>query len=823
MSSFSRADVDLGTRVRQQEVVTELGRQALREDDLDGLLDDAAAAVAATLDTEFCGVIESLPGGEEGVLRVGVGWPQELVGSTRVPLDPDSQAGRAFESGDPVVVEDRHAETQFSRPERFADRDVVSGISVAVGSADEPWGVLETHATERQEFTGQDADFLEGVAEVLAAAIENERRRRRLRAERTFDERIAETSPVGLAVLDGTGEIHFANERAEEILGRARSELTGTSFDAPELDLVDSDGDPLAPGQRTYECVLEAEEPVYDLERGVRRTDGERVWLSVNGAPLPGDDPGEVVVAFEDVTEHHRIETELETVFGRVTDAFYALDEEFRFTLVNERAEQLLQRSEEELLGERLWEVFPEAAERDEVRESFHDAMETQRPQSYELFFEPLDFRVEATVYPSESGVSVYFRDVTERERNERRLEESERRYRTLVENFPNGAVGLYDEDLEYRAVGGELLDARDVEPADRVGHSVHEVYPDDLLEEIEPYFHTALDGEENAFEVEYNDRYVHAYTLPVRDPDGEVTAGMLVVQDVTERWERERELKRYETIVEAVDDGVYVVDEDSNFTMVNETYAEMLGYSPEELIGESATKVVDEAVIEHINELQAASDEDGDDRPKIEAELRTADGGSVPVEATFASLPDDDPGWYRVGVVRDVTERKERDRALEKSERRYRTLAEHFPNGAVSVYDHDLRCTLVEGAVLGEKLPVADRLERRRMPDLFPDEAAADLEPLFRATVEDGETGNTTTAFGGHNWKVWATPLRDADGEIFAGLSFAQDITDQVEREQRLQDLVERLEESNERLEQFAYAASHDLQEPLRMVSSYL
>jgi len=69
----------------------------------------------------------------------------------------------------------------------------------------------------------------------------------------------------------------------------------------------------------------------------------------------------------------------------------------------------------------------------------------------------------------------------------------------------------------------------------------------------------------------------------------------------------------------------------------------------------------------------------------------------------------------------------------------------------------------------------------------------------------------------------VWATPLRDADGDVFAGLSFAQDVTDQVEREQRLEELVEKLEASNERLEQFAYAASHDLQEPLRMVSSYL
>jgi len=123
-----------------------------------------------------------------------------------------------------------------------------------------------------------------------------------------------------------------------------------------------------------------------------------------------GTTPGtcsERSLRFEDITEQRELETRLAEILGRVTDAFYALDDDFRFTHVNDQAEELLQASAD-FFGEKLWEQYPEAADIEEVWDAFHTAMETQVPQSYELYYEPLEFRVEATVYPSESGVSVY-------------------------------------------------------------------------------------------------------------------------------------------------------------------------------------------------------------------------------------------------------------------------------------------------------------------------------------------------------------------------------------------------------------------------------
>ncbi|WP_415382462.1 PAS domain S-box protein [Halosimplex sp. TS25] len=544
--------------------------------------------------------------------------------------------------------------------------------------------------------------------------------------------------------------------------------------------------------------------------------------------------------------------------------------------------------------------------------------------------------------------------DITERKEQQREIERSERRYRTLVENFPDGSVGLFNEDLEYTVVGGQLLDALDLSPEDRTGRSIDEIHSGELLEDIEPHFRAALEGKRASFEVEFRGRHLYANTLPVRDADDEVFAGMLVVQDVTERREAQRELReseaKFRMLAENLEEVVWMATEDAQeFVYLNPAFEEVWGIDREELYDEplSFLDTVHPDDRDRVREeFTALPERDFDE----EFRIRRSDGEVRWVRAKGASVRDADSGMERVvGIGEDVTEQVERERRLEESERRYRTLAENFPNGAVAVYDDDLRFTLVQGAELGDVLPNRDELEGRAVTDVFPPDIVEDLEPLLGAAVEDGESGSDTFEFGGRHWRTRATPLRDADGEIFAGLSFSQDITDQVEREaeleraldllerteriadvggweidpgteevfwtdhlfdllevdadeepplddaldvyheddrpvveravaealdsgdrfdvegrfetpggemrwlrvqgvserddgvvtslrgaaqdvterkrreQRLEDLIDRLEESNERLEQFAYAASHDLQEPLRMVSSYL
>src|SRR5690606_37241274 len=99
-----RTEEVLRIRARQQHAVAELGKLALREPDLQRVFDHATTTVAATLEIEFCKILEILPGGSELLMRAGVGWKAGLVGSLRIPGGVDSQAGYALLSERPVVV-----------------------------------------------------------------------------------------------------------------------------------------------------------------------------------------------------------------------------------------------------------------------------------------------------------------------------------------------------------------------------------------------------------------------------------------------------------------------------------------------------------------------------------------------------------------------------------------------------------------------------------------------------------------------------------------------------------------------------------------------
>ncbi|WP_370515933.1 PAS domain S-box protein [Halapricum sp. CBA1109] len=133
-------------------------------------------------------------------------------------------------------------------------------------------------------------------------------------------------------------------------------------------------------------------------------------------------------------------------------------------------------------------------------------------------------------------------------------------------------------------------------------------------------------------------------------------------------RKERERELRRYETIIQAVGDPVYALDDDGYFTFVNDAVTELAGYDPEDLRGEHATTVVSAADFERSAEYieQLRSDESVS-YVTFEVDIHTADGDTVPTENHIALLEDEDGHRGTAGVIRDISERKRREKRLQK------------------------------------------------------------------------------------------------------------------------------------------------------------
>ncbi|MBL8056687.1 MAG: PAS domain-containing protein [Anaerolineales bacterium] len=123
----------------------------------------------------------------------------------------------------------------------------------------------------------------------------------------------------------------------------------------------------------------------------------------------------------------------------------------------------------------------------------------------------------------------------------------------------------------------------------------------------------------------------------------------------------------------------------------------------------------------------------------------------------------------------------------LQESEERYRTLAHNFPNGAVLLFDADLRYTLADGAGLAEVGLSPEALEGRTIQEVFPPEVCALLEPPFRAALA-GEASAFEVPFADRLYLVHTVPVRDAAGAVTAGLVTTQDITarQQAEAERR-------------------------------------
>ncbi|MBM3561990.1 MAG: GAF domain-containing protein [Alphaproteobacteria bacterium] len=171
----------LPQRIRQQEILAELGVSALQGASLDQLLNDTVQLTAQGLNAEFCKVLELLPAENRFLVRAGVGWSSGVVGVAKISADLDSPAGFALRCGTPVISNHLEAETRFKTPEILRQHGVRRAMNVILQGDGKAFGVLEVDSRSPTEFVEQDIAFLQGAANILGMAIEREREERKLR------------------------------------------------------------------------------------------------------------------------------------------------------------------------------------------------------------------------------------------------------------------------------------------------------------------------------------------------------------------------------------------------------------------------------------------------------------------------------------------------------------------------------------------------------------------------------------------------------------------------------------------------------------------
>jgi signal transduction histidine kinase/CheY-like chemotaxis protein len=176
----NRIENELEMRVRQQDAIAHLGHKALLSVNPIDFMNEVVNKVADTLSNEYCNVLELLPDDKNMLLLAGVGWEKDLLGQTRIQTGLDTQEGYTLNSSKPVVVDDLKTETRFSDTHLLHKHNIVSGMSIIIQGQDGPWGVLETHSSERKIFSKNDINFLHSAANLLASVIANKKAKEQL-------------------------------------------------------------------------------------------------------------------------------------------------------------------------------------------------------------------------------------------------------------------------------------------------------------------------------------------------------------------------------------------------------------------------------------------------------------------------------------------------------------------------------------------------------------------------------------------------------------------------------------------------------------------
>jgi PAS domain S-box-containing protein len=198
----------------------------------------------------------------------------------------------------------------------------------------------------------------------------------------------------------------------KEVLGRTPRLLQGPKTDRSQLDKI-----------RT---ALSQQKPV-QVELLNYRKDGSEFWVELNLVPILNK-CGQCthwVALQRDITERKQAEAvllaskqEISKILESISDGFFTVDQQWRFTYFNQKAEQILQRDRSEILGQNLWDAFPEMVGSIFDYE-YHNAIAQQVTVRFEEFFSPLEKWFEVHAYPSSEGLSVVFKDITKRKQIE--------------------------------------------------------------------------------------------------------------------------------------------------------------------------------------------------------------------------------------------------------------------------------------------------------------------------------------------------------------------------------------------------------------------
>lgn len=619
--------------------------------------------------------------------------------------------------------------------------------------------------------------------------------------------------PIGYVSLDREGHVIDVNPKWYEILGYSRSEVQGHWF-----------GDFVAKrAQRTFRerfVELPNRGEIVNVELPMVHKDGHPVVVLFSGT-VERDTSGEitrihsflhdVTAVLSDKELHEQGERRFRELFNHMSSCVAVYEarsggEEFVIVDLNEAVEKTEQVTRGDVLGKSVLEVFPGAVEFG-LFEVFQRVWRTGNPEHHPVSLyrdERIQGWKENYIYRLPSGeVVALYDDVTEQRRAEEATRVSEERLRLALEATTEG---LYDIGFGARRketyFGPQYLRMLGYNPDELTARAETLellLHPDDRERALLTMASVEREGpDQGAMEFRLRTNaggwcwIRSAWRVVGRAPDGRALRLVGTHVDITAQKEAERRLRSSSEylaeIIDAIGDPVFVKDEVFRFTLVNNALCTMLGKSRDELLGTTGGEFLPPDQMDHFLDVDRMVLSSGEEN--LCEELLTDRNGEIRTIVTRKTRHvSHDGARYIVGVIRDVTERKLAELALQESEEKYRLVVETASEAIFIVQDESLQ--FANAATLKLFQRSAEEVAGRPLVEfIHPDDRAMVLERNLRLlageTVEKGHQFRVVNPAGDVRWAELNAARAEWHGRP-ATVNLLSDITERVDALERL------------------------------------